>query len=101
MTHQSRKYGKGVRVRRVEAGERQARYDALTGPEKITLVMSRPGESKRELTRLFGQAKKKIAVRVDVATGTATAEVVKPTGKRHTPAPSKTQIKRAKRQAQS
>lgn len=59
MAHKSMKHGKGRKQRRVEAEARQVKYDALTTPEKITLVMSRPGKSTRELTRLFGQAKSK------------------------------------------
>lgn len=38
--------------RRVDAERRQAEYDALSLDEKIARAESRPGESKRELSRL-------------------------------------------------
>ncbi|KKM93146.1 hypothetical protein LCGC14_1211460 [marine sediment metagenome] len=38
--------------RRVEAVERQTYYDSLSTQTKIDVCKSRPGESRKELTRL-------------------------------------------------
>jgi hypothetical protein len=39
-------------AKRQQAEARQAKYDALSTAEKITLALSRPGSSSRELRRL-------------------------------------------------
>jgi len=41
------------KLRREQAEERQGRYNALTLDEKIEQAKSRPGESSRELVRLY------------------------------------------------
>lgn len=44
---------KSKEQKRIEAEERQKRYDRLTDSEKIDLVRSRRGNSERELNRLW------------------------------------------------
>lgn len=44
---------RGVReLRRTQAEERQNKYSALTIEQKLEKISSRPGESKRERTRI-------------------------------------------------
>lgn len=53
----SRKTGEGARrqkERYERALERQAAYDALSTEEKLALIDSRPGESKKERVKLGG-----------------------------------------------
>lgn len=41
------------KLRREQAQERQGRYDALTLDQKIERAKERPGESAKELVRLY------------------------------------------------
>ena len=41
------------KLRREQAQERQGRYDALTLDQKIERAKERPGESSKELVRLY------------------------------------------------
>ena len=60
------------KAKRMEAEQRQDKYDNLTIAEKLILLTTRPGESKREKARLLKlQAKEKPVVSV------ATVEVAK------------------------
>lgn len=59
--------------RRQDAEARQVKYESLTIPQRIKLVKSRRGESKRELSRLnkhleweTAQKAQKVAAKVDV-----------------------------------
>ena len=44
--------------RRADALERQKKYDALTYGQKLKLIASRPGNSRREIDRLAKKANK-------------------------------------------
>ena len=63
--------------KQMEAINRQAKYDALTIAEKVTLALSRRGQSKRELARL---KKPKEATKTVTTPASATAET-KPVNK--------------------
>ena len=47
-----------MKQRRSDAKNRQESYDALMVSEKIARVLERPGESKKELTRLYEKLEK-------------------------------------------